>query len=93
MQSRSKKKYLKKLSPILYILFEFRMITFSNVTLDELNIDVDVAKKLSSPVNYNISENLDKLFVDLIGELKLTLNYNYDSGIIILNNIRYKLKN
>lgn len=61
--------------------------------VDELNIDVDVAKKLSSPVNYNISENLDKLFVDLIGELKLTLNYNYDNAIIILNNIRYKLKN
>lgn len=61
--------------------------------IDELNIDVDVAKKLSSPVNYNISENLDKLFVDLIGELKLTLNYNYDNAIIILNNIRYKLKN
>lgn len=61
--------------------------------VDELNIDVDVAKKLSSQVNYNISENLDKLFVDLIGELKLTLNYNYDNGIIILNNISYKLKN
>lgn len=61
--------------------------------VDELNIDVDVAKKLSSPVNYNISENLDKLFVDLIGELNLTLNYNYDNAIIILNNISYKLKN